>query len=356
MNNQVKKIEEIKKKYSQCAILITDQYNRRYLSGFTGSAGKLLLANEANYLLTDFRYIEQATAQAPNFTCIDIGTEGYIKTMNNLLTQHEVTSLAFEDESISYMEYEKIKEEGKQKELVPLHSDIIDLRVVKTSEELQKIQQAEAIGDQAFSYILSQIKEGMTELEIALLLEVAMKKAGATDVSFSTIVASGVHSSMPHWKPDHTKVKKGDMITMDFGCIFEGYCSDMTRTIVLGKANEEQKKVYNLVKQAQEAALSYISAGKTGYEVDKIARDMIYQGGYEGYFGHGLGHSVGLYIHEEPRLSPSCNKVLKENTTMTVEPGIYLPGKFGVRIEDLVVIKENGYENLTHSSKELIEL
>ena len=161
---------------------------------------------------------------------------------------------------------------------------------------------------------------------------------------------------MPHWEPDHTKVKNGDMITMDFGCIFEGYCSDMTRTIVLGKANEEQKKLYNLVKQAQEAALSYISAGKTGYEVDKIARDMIYQGGYEGYFGHGLGHSVGLYIHEEPRLSPRCNKVLKENTTMTVEPGIYLPGKFGVRIEDLVVIKENGYENLTHSSKELIEL
>lgn len=239
---------------------------------------------------------------------------------------------------------------------IPAGEELNRLRIVKTEKELASLARAEAIGDQAFTRILSDIRPGVTELEIAAKLDYYMKEAGAVGNSFDTIVASGLHSAMPHAIPSEKKIEAGDFVTMDFGCVYEGYCSDMTRTIVVGKADGKQKEIYRIVLEAQLAALQVIKAGMTGSEVDAVARRVIAEAGYGEYFGHGLGHSVGLFIHEEPRLSPKCHEVLRENVIQTVEPGIYLPGFGGVRIEDLVCVTADGCRNFTHSPKELIEL
>ena len=239
------------------------------------------------------------------------------------------------------------KELTQVKEWVPLGSALKELRQIKSEEELDNLRQAEHIGDMAFGKILDFIKPGLTELEIRAELEYYMMKLGAEGTSFDTIVASGLHSSMPHAIPSEKKIENGDFITMDFGCRYHGYCSDMTRTIVVGKANEKQKEIYQLVLKANRVTESLLHAGMVCKEVDKIARDIITDAGYGEYFGHGLGHSVGLEIHES---------VLKSNMLMTVEPGVYVPGFGGVRIEDMVIIRQDGIENLAHSNKELIEL
>jgi Xaa-Pro aminopeptidase len=218
------------------------------------------------------------------------------------------------------------------------------------------IKKAEAIGDAAFSEILPYIKPGTTELEVAARLEFIMKMKGVQNLSFPSIVASGINSSMPHAVPSQKKIETGDFVTLDFGCTCEGYCSDMTRTVVVGKASDKHKEVYQLVLEAQMAALDFIKAGYQGKEIDKVARDIIYKAGYEGCFGHGLGHSVGLNVHENPRLSPMEEEIIQEGMTETVEPGIYIKGFGGVRIEDLVVVTGTGCENFTHSPKNLIEL
>ena len=244
----------------------------------------------------------------------------------------------------------------KRQVLVPLGGSVNELRCIKTQEELENIRKAEEIGDRAFEFILGVIKPGMTELEVAAELEYHMKRNGAWKTSFDTIVASGFNSSMPHAVPGMKKIEKGDFITMDFGCVYNGYCSDMTRTVVAGRADDRQKKIYYTVLEAQKIALDRIRAGLKGKEIDKAARDYIDAAGYKGCFGHGLGHSVGLYIHEEPRLSVTGETVLQENMIETVEPGIYIPGYGGVRIEDLVVVTKTGHVNFTHSDKKLIEL
>jgi Xaa-Pro aminopeptidase len=233
---------------------------------------------------------------------------------------------------------------------------IEELRRVKSEDEIALIAKAEAISDEAFSHVIKLIKPGMTELEIAMELEFQMRRAGASGVSFDTIVASGKRSSMPHGVATDKKVEIGDFITMDYGCIYQGYCSDITRTIALGQVDEKQETVYNLVRKAQEEALAAIKAGVTGKEVHMAAQNVFQDAGYGAFFGHGLGHSVGLEIHEEPRFSPKAEDVMQENMVITVEPGLYLPNWGGVRIEDLVVIKKDGYINLTHSPKELIIL
>jgi Xaa-Pro aminopeptidase len=255
-----------------------------------------------------------------------------------------------------YATYHKLKESLMVKELVPVGDEITRLRRIKTPQELEYIKRAEAIGDEVFTDILDYIKPGKTELEIAARMEYLLKVKGAQKSSFPAIVASGINSSMPHAVPTQKKIEKGDFLTMDFGCVYEGYCSDMTRTIVIGKADAKQKEVYNTVLKAQLAVLDFIKAGYTGREVDQVARDIIYGAGYEGCFGHGLGHSVGLFIHESPRLSPSEEEVILAGMTETVEPGIYIKGFGGVRIEDLVVVTETGCENFTHSEKKFIEL
>jgi Xaa-Pro aminopeptidase len=350
-----KRVREIMSKHSIDGVLVSNANNIRYVSGFAGE-GYLLISANRHIVITDFRYTIQAEIEAEGYEVVTIGKGGFEEALNNIIVTEGIEQLGFEAEDMLYASYLRFKEKLKVKELVPIGNDITRLRRIKTSRELEKIKKAEAIGDQVFTEILDYIKPGMTELEIAARLEYLLKVNGGQTISFPAIVASGVNSSMPHAVPSDKKIEKGDFLTMDFGCVYEGYCSDMTRTIVIGKASQKQKDIYALVLKAQLAALDTIRAGLQGKEVDKVARDIIYNAGYEGCFGHGLGHGVGLNIHESPRLSLLEEDILEEGMTETVEPGVYIKGFGGVRIEDLVVVTAEGHENFTFSDKNLIEL
>lgn len=339
------------------AALVSDGYNMRYLSGFRGTDGYLFLTPERKVLLTDSRYTTQAEEEAPEFEVMEIKSDrGYKEILAELLEEAGVKRLLFEDKHLVYADLLELKAHCAGAEWKPAGDLLNSLREVKTERELALIQKAEAIGDQVFARILKDIRPGVTERQIAAKIDYYMKELGAEGNSFDTIVASGVHSAMPHAIPSDKPIEYGDFVTMDFGCVYEGYCSDMTRTVVVGTASARQKEIYNVVLQAQQTALREIRAGMTGCQADSAARRVIEEAGYGEYFGHGLGHSVGLFIHEEPRLSPKCHEILRENMVETVEPGIYLPGFGGVRIEDLVRITAGGCENFTHSPKELIEL
>ena len=334
-------VQVIDKKDLQVLIL-TDGYNIHHLSGYRGHTGMLVAFQGEQYILTDSRYTEQVELEAPEFTCVDIGREGYSKTIAAMVQKAFAKELT-----------------GMQVEFVPLEDAVNVYREVKTEDEIAKLARAEQIGDEAFTEIVKFIhenwKDGLTEQRVALQLEYEMRLRGAEGTSFDTIAASGSNSSLPHAMPQPKLLTEGDFLTMDFGCMYQGYCSDMTRTIHIGEVVEsEQKKVYDTVLQAQLAALSVVKPGMVCSDVDKCARDIIADAGYGDYFGHGLGHSVGLFIHEEPRFSMKCDAVLKPGVVITVEPGIYLPGRFGVRIEDMIVVTEDGYQNLASSPKELI--
>lgn len=338
------------------AIIISNRYNRRYLTGYCGDTGIAYISKTKKVILTDFRYVYQAEAEAEGFEVMDITDIGYPQGLAELAAADQVSAVGFEEEEIDYAQYKGYVEKLGNISFVPMKDELANLRMVKTAEELEYIKMAEHIGDIAFTKILDEIKPGVTEIEIAAKLEYLMKTNGAEGLSFDPIVASGINSSMPHAVPGHKKIETGDFLTMDFGCKYHGYCSDMTRTIVVGKANEKQKEIYNTVLKAQLSVLDELKAGMKGNAIDKIARDIIYAAGYEGCFGHGLGHSVGLFIHENPRASMKAEAPVMENMTLTVEPGIYVRGFGGVRIEDLVVVTSDGCENFTFSEKKLIEL
>jgi len=338
------------------ALLISEGCSMRYLSGFTGATGYLLITKESLLLFTDFRYTIAANAQAPEYKVIDPKNEGYSKTIYEYVKNEGLKNVGFESDDMKYSSYLSFSKVWEGVTLIPLGSEIMNLRCIKTREELDLIKMAEHIGDLAFEEVLGYIKPGMTEIEVAAKLEYLLKTNGAEALSFETIVASGINSSKPHAEPGEKKLEKGDFVTMDFGCKYHGYCSDMTRTIVLGKADKKQKEVYETVREAQQLVLDMIKPGLKGMEYDKVARDYIYGHGYEGCFGHGLGHSVGLFIHENPRFSMREETIIQPGITMTVEPGIYIDGFGGVRIEDLVEITEDGYVNYAHSRKDLIEL
>lgn len=362
----MKRLYDIMDELELNVILLTDGYNIHYLSGYRGHTGCMLVTKERQFILTDSRYTEQAELEAPDFVCVDVGMEGYSKTIAGLLKKYVLTDIkaggklkvGFENEEISYRQFKAFSDAFESFWVpVPLDEKINLLRAVKTDREIELIARAESIGDEAFNYILTFIDEGMAEQEVALELEYRMRKLGASGLSFDTIAASGSNSSLPHAVPTSRRLQAGDFLTMDFGCIFEGYCSDMTRTVLIGdKPSSKQIEVYNIVLRAQTEAMKLIKPGARCSDVDKCARDIIAGAGYGEYFGHGLGHSVGLYIHEEPRLSRRCDTLLEPGMLMTVEPGIYLPGEFGVRIEDLVVVTDSGYRNLTASPKPLIML
>ncbi len=351
-----KRVVEINQNLNIDAVLISNGNNMRYISGFAGETGYLYISKKHHMVITDFRYTYQAEAETEGYEIVTIGSEGYEKAINDILRTDNVKRLGFESNDMLYSRYENLIDQLEVDELVPVKDEITRLRRIKTPKELEYISKAEGIGDKVFTEILTFIKPGMTELEVAARIEYLLKLYGGEKLSFSAIVASGVNSSMPHAVPSKKKIEDGDFLTMDYGCVYEGYCSDMTRTIVVGKASDKQKEIYNIVLEAQLAALDAIRAGLKGKDVDKIARDIIYNAGYEGCFGHGLGHSVGLFIHENPRLSPSEEEIIEAGMIQTVEPGIYVRGFGGVRIEDLVVVTEDGYENYTHSDKSLIEL
>ena len=325
--------------------VITDRANVRYLSGFTGSAGYLIISDNERLLITDFRYTEQAAKQVKGFEIKDSATfkvKQYAK---------KFSYTAFEDESVSYKEYLNLKKNFKR--LEPLGGIIIKMRSVKDKDEIERIRIAEKIGDSAFTHALSVMKVGMTELQIAREIDFYMLSHGAERLSFETIVASGARGSMPHATPSENILKNGDLVVMDFGCVYDGYCSDMTRTVGIGNVCEEFTEAYDTVLKAQLKSLEMIKAGVNCAEVHNVAFNII-DSKYNGMFGHALGHGVGLEIHEQPTFSKRSDYPLPKNAVITVEPGVYIPGKCGVRIEDVVVVTNNGYENLTSSAKDLI--
>lgn len=335
--------------------LVTSRANYRYFSGFSGSNAMLLITENKRYLFTDFRYTIQAHEQAPDFEIIQ-ETAGEEKVLlNKYLKQNKIKKLFFEDTKVSFKEYFEIKEALTGCKLQPAGDLLEKIRMYKDEDEIKNMARAAQLGDEAFFHILGLIKPGVAECDIAAEIDYYFRKRASTQ-SFEAIVAGGPNSALCHAVPSQRSFQKGDMVVLDFGCEVNGYCSDMTRTVSIGKASEEMKKIYGIVLCAQLDALACLGPEKTGSEVDAVARNIIKDAGYGDHFGHGLGHSVGLEIHENPRLSPRSVDVLEKGMTITVEPGIYIEGLGGVRIEDLCIINEQGYTNLTASSKDLIEL
>jgi len=336
------------------AILIDKPENRRYFSGFSGSSGILLVSKDTSKLLTDFRYIEQASSEAKEYEVLRYNTTAY-ELIASIASELKITTIGFESDFTTYEMYTKLSESLPALQLVPVQLD--PLRMIKDYNEVASIKKAVEIADQAFSQLLSFIKPGMSEQAIALELEYYMGKLGSEKPAFDTIVASGKRGALPHGKASLKIVQTGDLVTMDFGAVYQGYHSDMTRTICIGPATAKQREVYEVVLAAQLAGIEAVSPGKTGKDIDAVSRKVIVDAGFGEYFGHGLGHGLGLTIHENPRLSPAnTHTIIMENMVVTVEPGIYLPEWGGVRIEDTVLVKADGCEILTASSKQLIEI
>lgn len=350
MENRIKKLRLGFEKLGVDAVLITSRANHRYFTKFDNGDGYLFITKDCAYAYEDFRYIETATK------CLGGAYTVCEKPLDfaTIIKNEGITKIGIEGDSLSFNSYNLYKAKFEGAILTDVSSFITELRQVKDEWELEQIREAQRITDLAFEHILGYLSTDVTENDVATELEYFMRKHGAEDKSFETISISAEKTSLPHGVPENIKLKKG-FFTMDFGATFNGYHADMTRTVCLGKADTEMKKLYNTVLEAQLAALDYIKAGVACNAADNIAREIIYKD-YKGYFGHSLGHSVGLDIHESPALSPKCDKILVPNNVVTVEPGIYIAGKYGCRIEDLVIIKENTIENLTRSKKELIEL
>lgn len=349
------RIENLRKEMAKNnidGVLLVGDFNRNYMSGFTGDESFSVITLDKAIFITDPRFTEQANQQVRDYEIREY--KGIFSDfLKNLVEELNIKKLGFEEDVISFGTYSEYKNKINA-ELIPLNGMIEGLRIIKDEKEIQNIKGAAAIADKAFSHMLKFIKSGMTEREIGLELEFFMKKQGATDLSFPSIVASGVRSCLPHGQATDKVVQNGEFLTLDFGCIFNEYCSDMTRTIVVGEPSDKMREIYDVVLNANKNALLEIREGVTGFEVDKVARDYIEEKGYGKYFGHGLGHGVGRYIHEEPRLSPLGKKVLKAGMIVTDEPGIYIPDFGGVRIEDLILVTKDGCEVLSKSPKELI--
>ena len=357
MKNRLEALQESYFPGKADALLVENGINRKFLLHFSSSAGTLIILPQKSYFIIDFRYIEAARMQIHLPDCEIILQDRLYDQLNEIFTRHGVKTVGVEDDRLTLSQFALLEEKLPSVRFLPrsgLSAQLLSARMIKTPEEIGKIRQAQGITDAAFTHILNYIRPGVTEKQVALELEYQMKKMGADDLSFETIAVAGKNSSRPHGVPSGYPIQRGDFVTMDFGALVDGYHSDMTRTVAVGSVSEEQERVYEPVLTAQLMALEAIAEGKACSEIDKIARDYINENGYEGCFGHGLGHGVGLEIHEEPRFSPGCQEILKNNMVITVEPGIYLEGKFGVRIEDFVVVAGDTAVNLTKSEKKLI--
>lgn len=352
--DRVTKLQAVLKEEHLDAILVTSQYNLRYVSHFTGTTGLAVITQDEAFFMTDFRYTQQAAEQAQGFKIIRNVGPVFLE-VKKIAEQKGINTLGFEDAYMSFRSYEEL--EGLVDcDLVPASGVIEELREIKEESELALIKKACEIADAGFRYILDYIKPGVSEIEIANKLDFHMRELGATGVSFDTIVASGFRSAMPHGVASHKRIERGDFVTLDFGCYYEGYVSDMTRTVSVGEPDAKLKEIYQVVLDAQLRVNAQARAGMTGVDVDRIARDYITEKGYGEYFGHSNGHGIGLEIHEGPNTSQRATKVLVPGNVITNEPGIYLDGLGGVRIEDDLIITANGNEIITHSPKELLIL
>ena len=338
------------------AILLTGEANRQYATGAQIAEGMCLITQKNCLYFTDSRYIESAQNQLPGITVQEVTREqNYTARIQAVLDGEEIQNLGVEEEALSHGEFVRLREKLSAC-LVSCQKKVNALRRVKAPWEIDIMRKAQDIADKVFAELLPVIREGMTEKELEAELIYRLYRAGAEGLSFPPIVVSGPNTSMPHGVAGTRKIKPGDFITMDFGVKLQGYCSDMTRTVAFGYATEKMRNIYDTVLRAQKAAISGTFAGRTGAEIDAIARSIITDAGYGAYFGHGYGHSLGLEIHESPNCSPSNPNPIPAGAVISAEPGIYLPGEFGVRIEDVVVVMPDGCENLTHSPKDLIIL
>ena len=337
------------------AVIVLDELNQHYLSEFAFTDGLLFITKTKAYLITDFRYYEMALNSA-NKSFEVLTPDNRKEFLNKVIAEEGIKTIGFEGGSVSYDTYRNYCD-NYPCEFLNIGDTIEVIRQIKSADEIEKMQKAQDITDAALAHLLKFITPNMTELEVAVELEYAMRKGGADSFAFETIAVSGDASALPHGTPRNVKLRPG-FLTMDFGAKYQGYCSDMTRTIVIGKADEDIKKLYNTVLRAQTEALAYLREGADCGEADKVARDIIDAiPEFKGAFGHSLGHSVGLFIHESPRLySRGFGRKLKVGEIVTVEPGIYLFGKYGCRIEDMVAITKDGIHNFTHSPKDLIEI
>lgn len=337
-------------------LLLTSRFSRHYGAEFDIAEGVAIVTAKGCRYFTDSRYIESAQNGIQGFEVLEINRDiPYTKRINDAIADFGVTALGFEEDYLTVAEFTRY-EKSLNAKLIPMNSKISAFRSIKEDYELERMRKAQQITDTAFSQVLNRIRVGMTEKELAAELIYCLLKNGGEGLSFEPIVVSGPNTSLPHGVPGERKLQEGDFITMDFGVIYQGYCSDMTRTVALGHATEEMRKVYDTVLQAQLAGIAATCAGATGKQIDAAARQVITDAGYGPYFGHGYGHSLGLEVHESPGCSPREETVMQENMVCSAEPGIYLPGKFGVRIEDVVILKADGCEILTQSPKNLIIL
>ena len=352
------RLTEMLRPGTNTAAVVFDPSNMFYLTeGYTGE-GLVYLSRDRKVIVTDFRYTEQAERQAPGFEVLmtEKGRSGD-QIVAELVKEGQVTCVKTETNYLSVDRFEKLKAAlGEEVSCLPLDQAPQKLRQVKTPTEVMAIRKACRITADAFRAILPKIREGMTEKELQIELDFTMFRLGAEETAFGTIVASGENGSLPHAIPGSRAIRGGDMITMDFGARVGCYCADMTRTVAFGQPSDEMRKIYETVLRAQTMCEDALSAGKNCFEIDRLARDYIDARGYAGRFGHGLGHAVGIDIHEEPRLSMTCHDVLKAGVVITVEPGIYIPGLGGVRIENTCLVKENGCVPLTTADKQLIIL
>ncbi|MCY9656989.1 Xaa-Pro peptidase family protein [Paenibacillus chondroitinus] len=353
---QEKRIERLRKVMQEQnlpAVLITNAYNRTYVSGFTGSSGYVLITLDRAILLTDFRYMTQAPQQAKLFEVVEHQAK-VMESVKGLLNQQGITQLAFEQGDVSYGDFLGYQAALPGIELLPTAKLVEGIRMVKDDVELQVMQEAADLADQTFSHILSYIKPGVKELDIALEIEMFIRKNGGTSTSFETIVASGERSALPHGKASDRVLQINEFVKLDFGAYYKGYCSDITRTVMLGKPTDKHKEIYDIVFEAQLNCLANLKPGITGREGDAYARDVIVKHGYGDYFGHSTGHGLGMEVHESPRLAKTEDTILTPGMVVTVEPGIYLPGFGGVRIEDDAVITDTGIKILTSSTKDFL--
>ena len=339
-------------------ILITEEENLIYATGLVGLEGMVLVtADQRGWCFTDSRYIEVAEKEVTPWGYQVIQPDvSYPQCVAQLCAQHGLQSLLFEDQAMTVSTHSRYTAALGEVKLIPAGEAFSETREVKEEVEVERIVAAQRIAEKALDEILPLIRPGAVEREVAAELDYRMARLGSTGVSFPTIFVSGAKSSMPHGKPDNKKIEAGDFVTIDFGAMVGGYHSDMTRTFAVGFATEEMKKVYNTVLEAQLAGIEALNVGVPGNLVDKAARDVIEAAGYGAYFGHGLGHSLGLNIHESPRAAKTYHREFVRGNIVTIEPGIYLPGKFGVRIEDMLYLGEGGKRNLTNFPKELMIL
>ncbi len=353
MENRIARLQEKIKEQELDGLIINNPSNRFYASGFTGSAGTVLISEEKACLITDFRYTEQAGEQAPHLEIIEHGSQK-VDTLVEILHQEKVKRAGFEADFETYSTVEQqLRGKIKDVEWVPTQNMVEDLRKIKSQDEIQNLQKAVDLADRALHHIQSFIQPGITEREVSLELEIFLRKNGAKGSSFDIIVASGPRGSLPHGIASEKEIKEGELVVIDMGARLDGYASDVTRTFAVGQMDNKGREIYNAVLEAQLAAIEGLEPGMTGQEADQLAREVIVGHGYGDKFGHGLGHGIGIDVHESPRLSPISTSTLEPGMAFTVEPGIYLPGWGGVRIEDIVVMEEKGVRILTGAKKEL---